>query len=548
MHSYLNNLASILEKVFKKWHVSLPQKPFKYQIHTNDFGLETKSLALAKEINTRTINPIHSSLAGKTMYDGLAFLHTPKNMENISKELGFDIIKTDEFYYVRDHFLKLASGDIKIPYHSDFAELAMMRARSSNLYLNKTATTHTKNQIFNSWSGYTQSYSKILNEGQKIFHRVLGHFAYAYVEGGNVWTLTNGEGKIKVLVGSDHLVQTLHILELENRSWTELAKIAFEEPFESICENLAYGLSANDIKKYAEEMFSEGLLSYRGKTGLVDRKNQLNIILIKFVTGSNKITQEEKGWFRKFATQLGLIDSFELTEQEVLQKRSIVAEYLAKKKITHRLMAKDFGVPDENLHFIEQVNYHLDTFIRPGPKHCIFIVNFAFLADLLEAILKDKNLLGISKRDEEYLEYYIQTSKKFDEELSPLLKIVEKQLADAGFAVVPMPGHIIYESKTMYQEFPMPSGGFNMNFINALSGWSSSIQNYYYITHGMQVGDKLGEVIMDTFTLFLREYVPNIAVYFIGKDPEHLNDFSEAMDWWNRLETQSGIHCTTFEL
>ena len=46
---------------------------------------------------------------------------------------------------------------------------------------------------------------------------------------------------------------------------------------------------------------------------------------------------------------------------------------------------------------------------------------------------------------------------------------------------------------------------------------------------------------MNAFTHYLRSYVSDIEVYFIGRSPQDPRDFSEAMDWWNRLETQAGI-------
>jgi hypothetical protein len=42
-------------------------------------------------------------------------------------------------------------------------------------------------------------------------------------------------------------------------------------------------------------------------------------------------------------------------------------------------------------------------------------------------------------------------------------------------------------------------------------------------------------------------YVPTIRVYYVGKDPDNQEDFSQAMSW-QKEEKQAGVHCFTFEL
>ena len=90
-------------------------------------------------------------------------------------------------------------------------------------------------------------------------------------------------------------------------------------------------------------------------------------------------------------------------------------------------MAKDFGVAPENLHFIEQVNYHLDLFLRAGPKQSLFLINFALCKDLFEALTLASDSLSLSEIDREHLQRYLATAGKLDQELGPLLQEVEKQ-------------------------------------------------------------------------------------------------------------------------
>ncbi len=95
-------------------------------------------------------------------------------------------------------------------------------------------------------------------------------------------------------------------------------------------------------------------------------------------------------------------------------------------------------------------------------------------------------------------------------------------------------------------EFPLSLNPLSINLANAITGRSLLTGRHFYITHGMQAGQKIGNLFMAMYTHFLDHYVPGIDTYFIGRDEN--NNFSEAMEWWNRLETQSGIHCASWIL
>jgi hypothetical protein len=550
-HHPTNDLSAILESIFKKWYVRIPEDHDKGPSLPHDFNKEIKKLLLAADIQTKVENPIKTALGGKPFWDGISFIHTPQNMVSIAKKLGIDLQRTSHFCYVRDPFICLPDGTLATANSSPFLEQATIRTHSSNIYLNRTAATHTANQFFNVWSGYTKSYNaRIHKEQDQFLKNPAKVLSYAYLEGGNVFILKNRQGKIKALVGADHLTQTFHLLELEGRPWSDLAKnILTDRSYDALQSEISSSLTSYQIKKFAEEMFAQDLLHQQGKSGLIPHKNQLEMMLMKFYAqGMMDGIQNVKDILYALAISKGDIIPFEFNEKDTETYRTPVAEYLTKLKITQGLIAHDLGVQSEDVHFISQLNYHLDLFLTPGPHHSVFLANFALCADFFQAIASAASHLGLSEIDRQHLERYIETSKKMDRELGGLLKDVENQLKDAGFDVIPTPGILIYESKTMYREFPMPSGGFNANFMNALTGRDPRTGPHYYITHGIQVGEKLGEIIRDGFSLFLSQYVPEIEVYFIGRDPQNLNDFSEAMDAWNRLETQSGIHCTTLEL
>ncbi|MBS0655542.1 MAG: hypothetical protein JSR46_07190 [Verrucomicrobia bacterium] len=523
-----DNLRGILSSVFAKWKTQLPKTEEIASHLPDDFDKKIKKILLAADIQTRVQNPLKSALGGKPFWDGISFVHTPHNLLSIAERLGIAVERTSQFCYVRDSSLRLADHSLVTPYSSKNLQQATLRTHSSNLYCSRTAASHTANQFFNIWSGQTRSYvarAKMLS--------------YTYIEGGNVYIVTNKRGERKALVGVDHLVQTFHMLELEGRSWHDLSKIAFpNKTYEKLQGQIVSQLKPGEIEAAAREMFAQDLLQHNGKSGLITHKNQLDFMLMKFFAyGKFKESVRLHDVLYKIALEKGIINAFEYQASD----QRVAVDYLTKIHIVKGLLAKELGVRYGDLHFVTQVNYHLDLFITPGPSHSLFVTNYAMCVDLLEAMKG----LQLSQTDLHHLERYIVTAKKLDSELGGLLKEVETELQQAGFDVVRAPGNFMYESATMYSEFPMPSGGFNINFMNALTGRSDAGAQYY-ITHGAQAGDNLGKMLMGAFCLFLKQYVPQIEVYYIGQSPD--NDFSEAMDWWNRLETQSGIHCTTLEL
>ncbi len=154
--------------------------------------------------------------------------------------------------------------------------------------------------------------------------------------------------------------------------------------------------------------------------------------------------------------------------------------------------------------------------------------------------------MDLPENDVLLLEGYLETAIKMDLELGSMLNEVGDQLCAAGFTVIRTPGHFIYEPYGMYEEFPMPSQGICINFMNGIAGWSSNCNFHFFITHGISVGEKVGQLLMDQFSSFMKSNIPDITLYFIGYNPDDKKDFSEALDFWNRLETQSGIHCASF--
>lgn len=544
--------VKFLLPLFERWKISLPEGAWAPRPATDDFGLEVTALLLSAETQKKELSPIKSAAVSKPIWEGISFINTFQNLKSLESALGITFKEAGHFYYVRDSFLRLHDGSIRSIRHSNNLDVAVERARSSNLYLDKTATTHTRNQLFNHWSGFGGRYfSESQADLNLHFSEASSPFDYAYVEGGNVFTLTDGEGQVHVLVGEDHRLQTLMTLELEGHDWSLLAVEAGLGSFSGMAVEIGSNLSEGSVYSLCEEMYSLGLLCCQGQTGLINQKSQLNLLLSNFFmakVAGKVISEDERGWYRSLAERGGLVKPFQIGEDKMDVARIAAAGYQAKLKVVHALIAKDFHVQQERLHFIAQANYHLDAFMAPGPQHSVFLVDYAFCADLIKELIDQREFLELSDGDLFYLTYYFETAKKFDQEFGEMIRRVEKQLRAAGFTVVPMPGHFLYEPLQMYEEFPMPSEGFCINFVNSISGWSQKANSFYYITHGLHVGEKVGVLLMDSFSAFLQSYIPNIQVYFVGFDPKSPGDFSEGLDFWNRLETQSGVHCVTFPL
>lgn len=549
-------LESVLNPVFKKWSVKLPTDRWRPEPGTDDFGQVITRLLLSKEIDEKVAAPLKSMMAGKTIWEGITFKHIPCNLKALSQTLGFTVLESSSFYYIRDVFLRFDNqnnASIRFFPHSPHLEKAIESVHSSNLYLDKCSTTRTRNQLFNHWTGYTGAHALQAKQDASIYFSNVQPLGNVYLEGGNVFLLTNQSHEKVALIGEDHLFQSLLLMEFSNCNWNSLTDEAeLSDSFQKLIDKKAKVLSTEEITHHAEELFSLGLLELDGKSGIIPQEEQLNLLLAKFFLpnsdGTHTISQEERGWLRQLASKIQMVPSFDLSSAQIEEFRPTVASYLVKLEIIKRLTAKECGVEWENLHFITQANYHLDAFMHPAPHSAVFLTHFGILAEMIEAILLAREALNLSDLEKLLLEGYLHSAQKMDRELGPLLDQVQNQLHAAGLIAIPTPGHLIFEPAGMYEQFPIPSDGLCINFINALTGYSEKIQAPYYITHGIGTSDQTGNILMNSFSLFLRHYIPEIKSYFIGFNPDNPNDFTEAIDFWNRLETQCGIHCMTLPI
>ena len=513
---------SKISQIISKWHVPLSTAPCNYGQHTNDFGLEIKKLLI-------------SNSSQEQGWFKLKYLI--QNLENVAQKLGIATQKTKRVYPVRDHIFRLRNGEIRKQCLSDHLDKALERAHSKGFYFNETGVTRLKNSITKVEGGIAHRLAlKTVDEVYNLFSNP--NTLNQYAEGGNMFVLTNRKGEIRILAGRDHLYGSLNLYRLDKNFLEKLTRMF---PAEQYTNRISQGLKAEKIYSVAEKMYAQGNLKLDNATGLMDFEKISKVIQsVEANKGCLDTFEKEEHPYRKMAVQMGLVKPFSLDKAYIEKCRPAVANYLFQKYMIHKIMATDFKVEPEEMQFLPQVLYHLDTFIKPGPKNSVFVANFALNVEIMEALLTEAEALKLSPQDRKLAMEYLHAAQEMDKKLSPLMEIVCKKIAQADLTVVPMPGLFFHESEAHKKTY-------NFNFMNAISGWSAKTGKYFYITSGAQAGDRLGEFFMDIFTKFLESYQPDLDVFYIGHPPENPKDFSEAMEGWNDLNFQAGVHCFSFE-
>lgn len=482
---------------------------FQYRANSHDFGIQIEELLFTMPNNNKMKKSYRDT--------GIKIDHYAKNLAVIAEKEGFKLTFSRYQFCVRDLLIRLPDGSIVSPSTSEKATSACERAGSKAFIEKSSAAFCTSHTFFHGHMGAgLKEISKGVTESKERFgHQNTLRF---YMEGGNHYYATNAEGKQKLLMGEEHLAIAVNQMRLDK---------AFEDPYinvASLTEKIEKGLTIDKIRKGVQEMYSQGLLkSTEGaEKGLISAQELKQVRTL------------EEAIEQKFYRPLTLSDA------QILGCKKLVARYLAQKEIAKELMGKYFNVSEKDVHFIPQAGYHLDTFMRPGPNGSFFIQDYGCSIELLETIKKEAEELELKATDREILERYIQTAKQLQAEIGPLLASAVDELKKAGFLVIPTPG-LFYDSMSATKIC-------NVNFLNAISGWSAKTGAFYYIAAGASVGDKLGKALMDGYTKFLQSHQKDLHVYFTGHNPQNPSDFTEAMSWWNRPGSQAGPHCFSLEL
>ncbi len=518
-------LSSALKKMLPS-PISLPSTPFLYRKGTNDFGRQVERLLLR--------SPTELAPTAQNFYlnniDNIIV-----NIREIGKKEGFSVEMTHGPYYPRDclifgreRIIKAFSSDPSI------VQKSIDRALSLAIYLDRTGGFKTHIQAFNGCIG-----ANMRSQSSAMQDRVLDSATSVpiYIEGGNVLRLTDAQGGEKVLVGEYHLYQTLCQLRLEKYFDKHPCSINSE-------------LTDEKIRKGAEEMYALGLLilgdDANKKSGFLSREDIEHLFPIYLDKLANISTT-----LKTVAIEEKRILPFDSHKIDMAEVKPLVAKYLAQKEAARAYLAQILEVPPENLHFISQWDYHLDAFLQPGPRGTLLMPDPSFVINFLSTLRQAGQSLGLSYLDTLIIDRLRTAMQLVEKELGSLLQQVKQEVKAAGFTVLPSPG-CIYDLHLQLDNYTR-----HVHFLNALTGWGKD--HYYYITLGAQVGPTLGNVFMRFFELFLKQYEPNLKVYYVGENPQKPGDFTQAMELWNQVKNtqegptwipgaEAGVHCLTFEL
>lgn len=534
--SYTNNVISLLPPIYSRemneWVRSALPDPirlpadFTYSGTTNDFGVTIKKLLFGKE----------GAPSDLPVYTG----HIIAGMKNVAAEEGFALVLSEKVQYPRDHFVRTPDGEVLLmgwPTTNENLhqiELAIQRGVSKTTYFEEGATYQVPLVCFAGCMGA----SLAMKSAAEVDHSKLfpAHRRYPlYIEGGNLLTATNSKGQRKVLVGRKHLAQIHAQFRLEKRFLGEPAA------------DYRQDLSEESLKQVAEEMYAMGLISL-GKGG--KKMDLVTHETFKTMLGAFCFPEGKKLPFREAAIRKGLITPVEWSGELVQEVKPSVLKYLFQRDQVAGLVGSILGVPAEDVHFITQCIYHLDVFIKPGPRGGLFVQDFEACMHLLKRINTNWPALRLSPQECLMVARYLDTAEELQKNLGSSLRETRKELELAGFSVIPTPG-IFYD-----QHYAPGARSYHLNFMNAISGWSEKNRRYYYVTTGIQIGERLGPLFQKYFAEFLKTYERNLKVHFVGENPEHPGDLSQAMSLWNQigpkenLETgpMAGIHCYSYEV
>jgi len=429
----------------------------------------------------------------------------------------------------------MLSGDVVLPSDSRNISKAIGRAQSLSFVKGDKASFCTDHDYFLSKLGATD-----LEAGKAIkdFELTLSHTQTLrfYIEGGNHFLVSNASGQVKLLLGADLFPIILNQCRLDK---------FFDDPMvfvDKIAQKLSLKLTLAEIRETLQEMDAQGLLK-SGKGFLSDKAIQ-DIVEIHMKDPSRS--------YHEIARGRGYLQPLELTDASLEAARLIAARYRAQKEIILTLISRSFfgDVPDlseNDIVFIPQADYHLDTFMHPGPKGSMFLQDYTCCIATLETMQRGAKEFGLTDQDLMLIETrYLPTAQKLNRELGLLLQKAREKLEKAGFIVIPAPA-VFYDVAPSRLSPKDRDVTFNLNFINSITGWSPKNRQYYYIAAGAEVGDKLGSAFMEVYRKFLDSCQKGIRVHFIGHDPKDPSKFAEAMRWFNRPGSQAGPHCFSFE-
>ena len=180
----------------------------------------------------------------------------------------------------------------------------------------------------------------------------------SYWEGGNVITASNSAGEIKVLVGADSATITHQALRNSG-----FFRPVGEQNTHYINETLN-----NEFKDSIRELYVKGKIPSKVK--------EL----------APKLSEEETFAVAHEMQAVGLLPVIKKEEKEKLT--DIVTDYLGQREFVKRVLwPAEFEVDAKNIVEIPQAAYHLDAFLKPGPRGSFFVQDFEKSEEFLRSLL-----------------------------------------------------------------------------------------------------------------------------------------------------------------
>ncbi len=481
--------------------------PFRYHA-PNDMGRQINTLLFC---SPRKVP--HSAREGHSTW----FF---QNLQEIGEREGFRVLSTaDKVYPVRDPKLRAQDGMVLEPCCSGSLSKALERTRMRATHAKDHSFCITENSSFkNAFLGSVAATNmhRHAADGLKAVRE-----ARSYFEGGNTISATNQRGECIYFVGNDLIVATHMTLRLDKF------------------------FAAPDGK--TSSYFNETLLMSKYQDGRdpvhgLYLSGQIpSIIAERAQTIATALSDEETlAVLREMLAMALLTDLYWETEADRRRGKEIASTYLAQRDfVKNQIFAADLRTEGSKIVALPQIAYHLDCLMTPGPEGSMFLQDYDEAVRLLKKIKANAEILELTPKDLAQLDQFIQETRQLANDFRGLIRETRERIEAAGFRVIPTPGAFFSHS------LADPKETENVNFLNAISGYSPSSLHIYYIASGAKTGDNLGKVLMDSFVEFLNAH-EGIAVYFAGRNPADPTDFSEAEGTLNMKST--GPHCLSFEL
>jgi len=545
-HTVTSEVEACLTKSFPAL-VQLP--PAQDHVSPDDFNKSLKRVLLTRPM-------MYGSDADKPLSKTSAKrLNISHGLKNALESFGLTVKFTSEQYTPRDTFVYLPERGATVSTIPDMGrnDLSTIGDKASSYQVMAGLDPSCKFSKFDIDNGHIEGTKFMQQSAEEDFRSLISSGSLSrlpvHVEGGNVLQLTNNKGEKVVLMGND-MMPYMHLFARSTGLFDDLS-------LESV-----FFADNQEIYNVAKNMYQLGCMPLRGRTGVLDQRTVAGI--------SNHIRQYplEKGeTFEIRAVRLGAYPAFKPTPQELVRMGSAAGSFKAEREKLYELVSESFAVDRTRIVEVPKHLTHLDNFLMPGPNGTVFVQDYGICHDVLLSLKKHPDLFDLTSADMGLLDEMIKKSFELKKTFQGDIGEIQATLESAGLTPIPTPGIFYGKYK-------------NFNFLNALTGsvgssadntreqsskksggagagagagagggrkstpTDTSTQNVV-MTYGYSEGDNLGKALMDTFHSFLKQYVPEVKLMYIGADPVDPTDFRESTIM---NQVFSGVHCATKEL